>query len=351
MSEEQILSAQPNPSPKKEVSTGVKVLLRILSILLCLCLCVSLLSTALILDFRLVTQKDTIRKMAGSMFSSPARTVHSIPMTAAMGAIHLDAPAETNEQTQDALVSWLYGTLKEQHGDELKVTQEQMQSFLDQSTTKEYLTEKIASYADDFINGTNNTTITSDELTWLIEENNAAIEAELGVKMDAAAQEQVLSFVEEMDIGEVIRTEVIEKVQNIPLTGGTADSPAAGSSFTVGDLMTRLQMVTSPTALILSIAINIFLIVALFFVNRMRLSATLCCAGISTTIMGGLLSLVTALSQLLSDLLGNAGSAISIAAGIIAPVHYGMLGLGIVLLIGAIVAKALRKKAASSVNS
>lgn len=359
MSEEQL----PSAISKREMPTGVKVLLRILSILLCLCLCVSLLATVLILDFRLITHKDTIRKMAGSIFSPSVQAVVTMPMRAAVGSAAASGPSETTEQTQDALVAWLYDTLKQQHGDALMVTQEQMQSFLNQSTTKEYLTDKIASYADDFINGTNNTTITSEELTWLIEENNAAIEAELGVKMDAAAQEQVLSFVEEMNIGQVIRNEVIEGVENLTIPGGSPLFPqngpagsdpqnsALGGSYTIGALMADLRTLTSNTALIITIIINLFLITALFFVNRMRLSATLCCAGIPAAVLGVLLSLANAALQLISGALGNFGSVISVIAGVVAPVHYGMLGFGVVLLIAAIVVKVLRKKAVASAHS
>lgn len=333
-----------NSHSKKELSTGVRVLLRILSVLLCLCLCASLLATALILDFRLVTSKDTTREIAGCFLSAPSQP-RRIPLTAAMGILRLTAPTDANAQTQDELVGWLYDTLKEQHGDELVVTQEQMQTFLDQSTTKEYLTEKIASYMDDFINGTDTTTITTEELNWLMDENNAAIEGQLGVQMDDAAREQVLTFAEEMNIGEVIRKEVIEKVENIPLSGGSDVQPGEKAGFTIGDLMAQLRSLTSTTALIISIAINVLLIVALFFTNRMRLSGTLCCVGIPMTIMGGLLALVTVALLLLPNLLPDGlGNPVTVLARAVAPVHFTMLGLGIAALIGAIVAKALRKK-------
>lgn len=328
-----------------ELPTGVRVLLCVLSVLLCLCLCASLLATALILDFRLVTAEDTVQQIAGSMLSAPV-TYRDIPLTAAVGGLRAADPADSNTQTQQELVGWLYDTLKEQHGDNLLVTQEQMQTFLDQSTTKEYLTDKIASYMSDFINGTNTTTITAEELNWLLEENNAAIEAQLGVKIDDAARQQVLSFVEEMNIGEVIRTEVIDKVENIPISGDPPTQPGEGpTGFTVGDLMAELRTRTSTTALIISIAVSILLIAALFFTNRMRLAGTLCCVGIPMVLTGGLLSLGTGVLTLIPSLLPTSiGNAVSVLTGAIAPVHYTMLGLGIAALIGAIVAKALRKK-------
>lgn len=352
MSEEVI----PVPKCKKELSPGVRVLLQVLSVLLCLCLCASLTATALILDFRLVTSEDTIHEIAGSLLAAPARSRH-IPLTAAIGGLRLAEPADGNAQTQQKLVGWLYDTLKEQHGEELLVTREQMQSFLDQSTTKEYLTDKIASYMSDFINGTDTTTITTDELNWLIEETNAAIEAELGIKMDNAAREQVLSFAEEVNIGEVIRTEVIEGVENLTIPGGSPLFPgntpaqpngmnsAQGGSYTVGALMADVRILTSTTALIICIAISILLMAALFFTNRMRLSGTLCCVGIPMTVTGGLLALATAALKIVPSLLPDSvGNAVAVLARTVAPAHYTMLGLGIAAVIGAIAAKALRKK-------
>jgi hypothetical protein len=341
MSEEVI----PPSSSKNELSTGIRVLLRILSVVLCLCLCASVTATALILDFRLVTSKDTMHKIAGSLVGTLSQ-YRTIPLTAAMGGLRMATPADANAQTQQELVSWLYNTLKEQHGEELLVTQEQMQTFVEQSTTKDYLTEKIASYMDDFVNGTDTTTITTEELNWLMDENNAAIETELDVKLDDAAREQVLSFAEEMQIGEVIRKEVIEKVENITISGEAPTHPGeTPAGFTVGDLMAQLRALTSTTALIISVAVNILLIVALFFTNRMRLSGTLCCAGIPMTIMGSLLALATFALQLLPRLLPESiASALSVVTRTVAPVHYTILGLGIAALIGAITAKALRKK-------
>lgn len=348
---------------RKELPTGVRVLLRILCVLLSICLCASLLATALILDFRLVTSKDTTREIAGCFLSAPPQ-YHHAPMTAAVGGRSTAQSSDSNAQTQEKLVGWLYNTLKEQHGEELLVTQEQMQTFLDQSTTKDYLTEKIASYMDDFINGTDTTSITADELNWLIEENNAAIEGQLGVKMDDAAWEQVLSFANEMNIGEVIRTEVIDNLENLTIPGGSPLFPgnaplqpdgmnsAQGGSYTVGALMADLRMLTSTTALIISIVINVLLIVALFFVNRMRLIGTLCCVGIPMTLMGGLLTLATGALNLIPSLLPDGlGNPVAVLARTMAPVHYAMLGLGIAALIGAIVAKALRKSPATPGNS
>lgn len=340
---------------KKTPPVGVRILLSIISILLCIGLFASLLVTVCILDFRLITSKATIQKAAGSLLCAPVP--HSPrPMAAAVGAQPISAEASAT-QTQDALVEWLYGTLKEQHGDELVVTQEQMQAFLDQSTTKEFLTEKIASYMDDFINGTSNTTLTNEELSQLIEENMTLIEAELGIVMDDAAKEQVYAFVEKTDLDNVIRHEVIESIENvtipgaaplfpenIPTTPGADNAPDDGG-YTVGAMMADLRRLTSVNALIIWSAIILVLIIALFFTNRLRLGATLCCVGLPATVAGLLLSLPTLVLQLVPGMLPSPlGSTVSILVGVVAPVHYILLGIGIVALIIAAVARSHQKK-------
>ena len=91
--------------------------------------------------------------------------------------------------------------------------------------------------------------------------------------------------------------------------------------------------------------INLLLVVALFFCNRMRLSGTLCSVGIPLTPVGGLLALATGALRLIPSALPDAiANAVFVLTRTVAPVHYVVLGLGIAALIGAIVAKALHTK-------
>lgn len=340
---------------KKALPLGIRILLNIVSVLLCICLFVSLLAAVFILDFRLITSKDTIEQTANSFLCAPEQ-LPRLKLVAATGVS--PATEETaGSSTQDALVEWLFNTLEEQHGEELAVTQEQMQAFLEQSTTKEFLSEKIASYVDDFINGTSNTTLTNEELTGLIEENMAIIETELGIVVDEAAKEQVFAFVEEMKLDEVIRNEVIAGVENLTIPGGTPlfpenapeevdpENSAYGGNYTVGALMADLRILTSVDALIICCVIIAVLIVALFFTNRMRLGSTLSCVGIPATVAGILLALPTLLLQLVPEMIPDPlGSTMSILTGAIAPVHYALLAGGIVFLIVGAVVKGLQKK-------
>lgn len=325
-------------------SAGVRVLLVLLSIVLCICLFVSLLTTALIADVRLLTSKGGLEKIVTSLIIPQARPSHRLPLTAAMGSLRL---AESN--TADALVSWLYDALKSQHGEELAITEEQMNTFLENSTAKEFLIEKTASYMSDFINGTDTTTISSEELKQLIDENSALIESTFGIAVTEDIQDAIVGFVDEVNLDQVIKTEVIGPLADTTIPGYTPqfypsgpnlNSIGSAAGYTVSHLMADIRTVTSTTVLIICIVICVLLVTALFFTNRMRLPGTLVCAGVPALIAGILLVIPTVLLQALPGLLDSAAAgAISTVIGVIAPIHYGLLGLGVALIVAAIVVK------------
>lgn len=320
---------------KKTISPGVKALLVLASVLLCIALCVSLVATALILDLRLLTGKNNLEKVISHLLFSPAETHQLMPSPAALGGIRRSS---TSAQTEENLVGFVYDALKEQYGDQMTVTEDQIQSFLDQSTTKDYLTEKISSYVDDFVNGTQNTTITTEEIEMLIEENKELIESEFGITVTPEIQEQVIDFVEETDINTVIRTEVIGSLENVTIS--ESSSAVAGvTSYTVRHLMEDLRVFGSQKTLLIALLVTVALIAALYFTNRRQLFPTLTCVGIPTLISGCFLSLPLLVLQMLPDVLNEAigndmvGGTLGILLSSIAPVHYGMFFLGLALII------------------
>lgn len=329
-------------------SAGVRVLLVLLSIVLCICLFVSLLTTALIADVRLLTSKGGLEKIVTSLIIPQARPSHRLPLTAAMGSLRV-AESNTGDQTADALISWLYDALKSQHGEELAITEEQMNTFLENSTAKEFLIEKTASYMSDFINGTDTTTISSEELKQLIDENSALIESTFGIAVTEDIQDAIVGFVDEVNLDQVIKTEVIGPLADTTIPGYTPqfypsdpnlNSIGSAAGYTVSHLMADIRTVTSTAVLIICIVICVLLVTALFFTNRMRLPGTLVCAGVPALIAGILLVIPTVLLQALPGLLDSAAAgAISTVIGVIAPIHYGLLGLGVALIVAAIVVK------------
>lgn len=345
----------------KSPSAGVKVLLVLLSILLCICLFASILATTLVVDARMLTSKNGFEKIINTLVTPHTHPRH-LPLTAAAGALPVAEGGST-----ESLISGLLESLKSQYGEELPVTEAQMQTFLEESTVKDFLADKAASYMSDFVNGTKNTTITSEELQTLIAENKELIEDTFDVEITHDIQDAITSAVEDMDIGNVIENEVLGNLGNLTIPGakplfpqihpetdgnnatGDVANSALNGEYTLTDLMADIRTLTSTPVLIGCIAVCLVLIAALFFTNRMRIPGTLTCVGIPTLIAGILLVIPTALLQALPDMLTSgdaalAAEAIAAAIGVIAPVHYGLLGLGAVLIIAAIVVKIIQSK-------
>lgn len=324
---------------------GVRILLRFLSFLLCLVLCASILATAVVLDLRQVTKKDNMDKVLTSLLSGSVEAQNSL----LVGAVGGDSSGSGD--SLDAILDWTYDYLKDYFGDEMTITQDQMKEFVDRSTAKEALTDKLASYVEDFLNGTQNTEITTDEIIEIIDDNEKLIEEIFGdyeVNVDIEqVKADVEEFVAENDLNEMIREEVFEVIETTPILG---------DDMTVKDLLEQFRFVSSNTALVILICINVLIIVLLFFTNWMRLYATLNWAGTSLVIVGGLLALPTLLLQLMPNVVGDLFSAslgtaqadmisglIGVVVKLIAPVHYTILLVGLAMLICSIVIKIVKK--------
>lgn len=321
--------------PKKPMNPAAVVLLKILSVLLTICLVASMTVTVVLADLHLLTRKESVEKITGQILSAPTQSATAI--TAAKGGLKINASG----LTEDGLTDLIYDALKDHYGNEMTATKEQLSSFLEKSDAKDYIAEKVAGYTGDFLNGTEETTITEKEIARLIDENAGLIESEFGVKVDGKLRQDAMKFVRESKIGEKIRTEVIGKIEDFSLF--------PNSSFTVGKLVKWLQTLTSLSTVLILIAIDLALIVALFFAKRMRLGATMTSVGITATSIGFTFALPTLLVQLLSGTIAAAiGSVLAgvlgALIGIMAPVHYGLLIGGVVLLIGGIIVRVTVRK-------
>lgn len=328
--------ATSKPKRKRSAPGPVaRVFLRLLSFLLCLCLFTALLATALVLDVRHLTDADNLQKMVGSVLSPEAQPQRR-PTVAAAG-IQISGE-DLDSASMDGLLDLIYQEMEAHYGAELDATPEQLEEFYERSTAKDYLSEKISSYLSDLINGTDHTQITSQEVTDLVNENADLIGSIFGVSVDGEIRQKVADFVDDADLGSVIRKEVI---------GAIAQTQIGTDGPTVEELLATLARYTSSTALWTLIAIDILLIVLLFFTNWLRVPATLRCVGIPTVTAGALLSLPTLLLQLLSGATGTFLSGLTRSlASLLAPVHYGILLIGVVLLIAGIVAGIITRAAA-----
>lgn len=321
---------------KKEPSGAARVVLGILTVLLSLALAATLLSTALVADYRQLTKQDSIKSMVSSALGLVPKKAPIRPMPAAAGV--------TPERAQGDLAGWIQEGLEQALGQE--VSREQVEAVLEQSTVDEFLTDEISAYVGDFLNGTNEANITAGELKSLLEENAALLERELGLPMTDDFIDIVVEEIQRQDLNTFIRDEVMQPISDaVILEAATVDAV----DYTVSMALAVLRAVTSQAALYTLIGMDLLLIVLLFFANRMSICGTLVSVGVPATVVGGLLSIPTGLLGMLPSMGDSETGAfvdtlVNGFVGATAPIHGGILAAGVVLLVAAIVVAALKKK-------
>lgn len=345
--------AQP-PMRKKNLHPALRVLLSLCTVLLCIALSVSLVATALVLDLQRLTSENGVAALVDDMLWEkpalpvPGRTYASFAGT----AMEISAPDLSDA---DGLVGLVYDALKEQYGSEMTVTQSQLETFVEESTAKDYVAEKLASYVDDLASGTRNTTIENDEILDLIDDNLDLVEDIFEVQVDRHLLADVEEFLNQYDINDLIQENVLDPIADAEIPGLApllnALTGFTGRTATVEDLMIQLRAVTSAQNVAAMLLLDLLLVVLLVLTNRLRVGSALVSAGVPALIVGLLLSLPVALIQLLPMMLGDSlGLAtlvvdlICALVGRIAPVHYGMAIVGLVLIVAGAIIKAVTKK-------
>lgn len=332
----------------------LRLLLQILSGLLCLILFVSLIVTAIVLDVRTLTNSGNLRAIVSTLLSaapsasSPSvdrvGTSHLVPLSSTDSGLDSDIELPTASLTDASLLTdYIYDIIRASTDEDTTVTRDQVQDFINQSTIRDYTSEKIASYLSDSISGQQTTVITSDELMALFEENSALMEDHFDIavtdEMKANLRTQVEKAVEEDDINGNFR-QGIDNALEQPIE--------ALDGLTINDLMAALGELTGTRVIsefLLPCLVMIGILMALNFYN---LPMGLTWSGISCLAAGGLLSVaVMALGS--ADILAMVESAQLAATirqmlDIVTPVHYGMAIVGILMIAGSVVWRVLFRK-------
>lgn len=321
------------PKRKFTPTPPVRILLRIASAVLCFFLIGSLIATAFVIDMQRLMDQDNVDKVVDSLLQEDSsQTVLTLARKANRGS--------SVKLTREQLIAWIFEVLKERGGAKMTVTEEQVIEFLDKSNAEEFLSDKIAGFITDFIKGTEETTLRKSEIIEMLEENERAAEEAFNVELNSAVKQDVTNFMERNDVENLIRKEVFTKMEAVKLI----------DDYDVGELLEDLRDLTSVGTLILLILLDIALIGLLWLTNWLRISSTMKCAGISMAVAGGLLSVPTMVLQFVPSILETFGGGllagiIQALVGVMAPVHYTLLGLGLVFIITSIVVKILTKAA------
>ncbi len=367
--------------------------MQLISFLLCILLIVALLGTALLLDMRILTSTGGIKQILTELVSSqqstdPDPSVPSSPAAAApgygvvrlssikplsasnytvdengdiwvagmkigniadpdiqeklnqIGSGDISLPSDiidpTNmESSTNAIVDYIYEFVSGTMGKDTAITKDQVQELVEESTVVDYLADKVSSYADDILKGTANTVITAKELMDLVEENEALIEKNLQVEITeeikAEIEAQIVQAVEEEDLNGTIRNEI----------NNAMEQPVPGmDGMTVSQLLEKVRLITETKVLLTAVGICVGLMAVILLLNYYKLPAGLRKCGICILIVGVILSLPLILlgttSNILVSLLPELGSLIGTLSGaitVLAPVHYGTLAIGAVVLV------------------
>lgn len=346
---------------RKKPILPIRLLMQFLSMIVCLVLTVSLLATAILLDIRLLTSTGGMQTII-TAFISGSSSSNSNPSTAIPGNGYvvslgstdglpgdiqipddLEIPSDALTDT-NILTDYVYDMIQNSVGEETTVTKDQVQNFIDESTIKDYTAEKAASYINDAITGEEKTTITTDELMKLFEDNQNLMEEHFNItvseEMKTELRAQVDKVIEEEDLNGTIRQE-INKVM---------EQPIEGTDYTIKDIMAAIGQITSDSVIGSAIGLCLFLIVLLMLLNFYKLPKGLSWASSSFISVGLMLSIplfiLRSTPELLTQLIPEAaglGQTVTDLTSIITPVHYGILIVGVLLLVLSIVWRILAK--------
>lgn len=361
---------------KTQLPTGVRVLLGFLSVILCILLFVSTLVTIIVADVRLVTSKDGLQTIiTQALFPTPA-PVRPIGALAA-GVPVLSPVSGTGNEAQGAIVDAIYGMLSEQFGEELPISQEQVEQFLSDSTLPEFVSEKVAGIVNDIYTGESTTTITKEEVMDLLTENADLIKENLGVELNTEAIEAVGKWVEENDVMSTVQEEV-SKLTGLkpstsvkpdgtgkPSTGTTTDEEVVllgttemlqallsgdFSVATIPNILNLVRTLTSVTALLICLGVCLLIIGLLMLTHWGRPFAAIRSVGIPVMIAGIVMSVPAILAVVMPSLF--AGTVMVIAKQILAMtgyVGYGVAALGLAMIVvGAVLNSKMKKKVAAA---
>lgn len=333
----------------------LKILLELIAIILCVTLFVVTIAGALVVDLRVMTSKGGFEKILNQLITSTASQPEAAaPTPTPNGSITLLSDTSASV-VSDPITNMVYDLLQSGLGEELPLKEEDVRDFINNSTVKDFLADKVSSAFDDFFNGTNHTTITKDEIINLVRDNAPLIKESFGVEITDDQLEALKTALDEVPILEeweqegligFLEENFLNQAQpdsDMGTMGGLADSIAAAKQA-----MEYIRMATSNAAIAGIAGAIVVLMLLVLLVNR-TIPKTLSDIGITLLFAGLVLSSVNivAASGVLQRILADQAAFIGLINGIlasIAVVHYSILGTGIALIALAIVAKVIKTR-------
>lgn len=402
--------AKPAKKVKKRWPWPVRFLMGLIGFVLCIVMFVTALAGIVLLDLRAMTSENGISTIIQTLLTSSSKPAPSLPRPGLavggflpkraadtvtgtvtgtitgevtvdeegnvyidgvlIGDAYVDADGnvvmgtvtpDTGSDSSDAIVDWVVGQLQEFTGGELPVTPEQIENFVEQSTVKDFIAEKVAGMVGDFYSGNITTTITVEEITQLMEENKDLIQSEFGIEITEEHTEALKQIVEDTGILEQVQEQGIMGILGSVGGNGGEEGGVAGPGMSeqmqkIQQIAELVRQVTSYTAIAAVWGIFLALAAILFCTTQFSWPATLSDCGVVLILASSILVIPSVICtnspELLMSLVGDA-SIVKVAQvffNATAGVNYGIFGLGVGLIVLAIVIAciraSLRKKAA-----
>lgn len=380
------------PKIKKKRHILVRILCGLLAIVLMPFMILSALGAVTILNLQNITKQEVINQiLSGILTAAPVASPFPnviAPLTAG-GTGGFDIGDLTGEDGADFIVDFVYDMVKDQYGDEMNITKEDMNAFLEESTAKEFVVEKVSGLVSDMINGTNETTITTEEIKNLVQENADLVKEHFNVEITPEQIDQVSQVIEDTGILETIEEEgllgVIQQMGGAPSVdpdapnqggdasdpnqgGAEGDGPVVGPSNpgndgSMGGILETIQMIKEALELFRQIAstqnfliflgIFLFLSLLLFFLNGRGIPGTLFGMGLPILLAGGIYSapglICSAMPETVITILADAveggaiiGKAVVTVFNVILPLNLIVLGIGGGLILLSILTKIIK---------
>lgn len=380
--------AEKAPKPRRrKPHIALRIPMQLLSFVLAVALFAVLISGALLADLRQITSEGGIKQIVNALLMPTANApavVHPAPIqvdlmdsdaeagTAATlpgditvdedGNITIGGDVSINigdipddilgggggEANVLNLTDYVYDLIDASTDKPLKFSKSEFQEFVQESTFSDYISEKLAGFADDFINDTENTRITSREILKLLKENEDLMESTLHVEANDQQWEQIEKTVDQVvkenDINATIREKVYTAVDNV-----LEENSEILGDFKREDLQASLQLLTSDSLFFGFVGAAAVVLLLLCLLNYYNVPAGLTWASIPAILAGVILSLpVLALqsaTDAVMDLLPSVKPLIGVLTsfiGVFAPIHYGVLIGGFALLVVSIIWRIIR---------
>ena len=334
----------------------LRILMQLLSFVLCLVLVGSLVATVVLADLNHLRSAGGIKQLINAVLIPDSGSQSAKPHVGAAGVtipgnVDLsDLPIDlltggTAEENLESLIEWAYEKMEESSDVPLNFSKEDVMEFVEESTVTDFIADKLASYTEDFINGTQNTTITADEIMDLIEDNEDLIEEKFHMVITPNIREtiekNVVKVVEEDDLNSTIRVQVFESVEQ------TIDQTASDMGMSWEEIQPILQLLCADTTLYIAIGVCVLLLVLLCLLNYYNIPAGLTWFAIPSILVGILLTLPLVLLQTSPDLFAQflptaVVGVVAAFADVLLPIHATVLIAGLAVLVVSIFWRVIR---------